>query len=179
MIAAISIPGAFPPVLIEVEANGKRFEEMHVDGGLGGQFYVAPEFACWPAPHPKLPATRPYIIANMKLDCRISTSTERTTLGILGRTVAYRDQVRDPQRASTAPMRPPSAAASAFISPLSIRLFRARARAFDPDYMKALYEVGFAKGKAPNHSCGEPPDYSSRPNKGGPVEPGPHKEHMR
>ena len=33
MLASASIPGAFPPVMINVEANGEKFEEMHVDGG--------------------------------------------------------------------------------------------------------------------------------------------------
>ena len=34
LLAASSIPGAFPPVLIEVEAGGRKFQEMHADGGL-------------------------------------------------------------------------------------------------------------------------------------------------
>src|SRR6185312_2933744 len=38
LLASTSIPGAFPPVLIEVEANGKNFAEMHVDGGVAGKF---------------------------------------------------------------------------------------------------------------------------------------------
>src|SRR5215469_1403115 len=42
LLASGSVPGAFPPVLIDVEGNGKRFAEMHVDGGVGGQFFVAP-----------------------------------------------------------------------------------------------------------------------------------------
>ena len=42
LLASSAIPGGFPPVLIDVEANGKRFQEMHVDGGVGGQFFVAP-----------------------------------------------------------------------------------------------------------------------------------------
>ena len=42
LLASTAVPGAFPPVLIDVEANGKRFAEMHVDGGIGGQFFVAP-----------------------------------------------------------------------------------------------------------------------------------------
>ncbi len=33
MIASAAIPGTFPPVMIDVEANGERYQEMHVDGG--------------------------------------------------------------------------------------------------------------------------------------------------
>jgi predicted acylesterase/phospholipase RssA len=35
--AFAAIPGAFPPVLIPVEANGRVFDEMHVDGGATRQ----------------------------------------------------------------------------------------------------------------------------------------------
>lgn len=35
MIASAAIPGAFPPMMIDVEADGQPFQEMHVDGGTG------------------------------------------------------------------------------------------------------------------------------------------------
>jgi len=34
MLASASIPGAFPPVYFEVEVDGRRYDEMHVDGGV-------------------------------------------------------------------------------------------------------------------------------------------------
>ncbi|AQT67678.1 Patatin [Anaerohalosphaera lusitana] len=34
MLASASIPGAFPPVLFEVQIDGKLYDEMHVDGGV-------------------------------------------------------------------------------------------------------------------------------------------------
>jgi hypothetical protein len=33
MLASASIPGAFPPAYFDVEVDGKRYDEMHVDGG--------------------------------------------------------------------------------------------------------------------------------------------------
>jgi predicted acylesterase/phospholipase RssA len=36
MLASAAIPGAFPPVMIDVEVNGKPYQEMHVDGGDSG-----------------------------------------------------------------------------------------------------------------------------------------------
>jgi hypothetical protein len=33
MLTSASIPGAFPPQYIKVEADGRQYEEMHVDGG--------------------------------------------------------------------------------------------------------------------------------------------------
>ena len=42
LLASASIPGAFPPVIFQVEANGKRFSEMHVDGGVTRQLFLFP-----------------------------------------------------------------------------------------------------------------------------------------
>jgi predicted acylesterase/phospholipase RssA len=42
LIASASIPGAFPPVMIDVEIDGKRYQEMHADGGASTQVFVYP-----------------------------------------------------------------------------------------------------------------------------------------
>jgi len=42
MIASASIPLVFPPVYIQVEANGQVYDEMHVDGGTTSQVFVYP-----------------------------------------------------------------------------------------------------------------------------------------
>lgn len=34
LLASASIPSLFPPVLIDVNVNGKKYQEMHVDGGV-------------------------------------------------------------------------------------------------------------------------------------------------
>jgi Patatin-like phospholipase len=41
--ASASIPVVFPPVFIEAEANGRRFKEMHVDGGVTAPVLTLPE----------------------------------------------------------------------------------------------------------------------------------------
>jgi len=43
LVASASIPGVFPPALIQVEGQGRRLSEMHVDGGVSIPFFVAPE----------------------------------------------------------------------------------------------------------------------------------------
>lgn len=40
MLASASIPIAFPPVMIMVEANGQRYDEMHMDGGTARQSFL-------------------------------------------------------------------------------------------------------------------------------------------
>lgn len=42
LLASASIPGAFPPVLIDVKADGQQYDEMHVDGGTASQVFLLP-----------------------------------------------------------------------------------------------------------------------------------------
>ncbi|MDR9829967.1 patatin-like phospholipase family protein [Vibrio sp. FNV 38] len=42
LAASSSIPGVFPPQFIQVEHNGERLEELHVDGGLATQVFFNP-----------------------------------------------------------------------------------------------------------------------------------------
>lgn len=43
LLASASIPGVFPAELIKVQANGRSFSEMHVDGGVTANILVVPE----------------------------------------------------------------------------------------------------------------------------------------
>jgi predicted acylesterase/phospholipase RssA len=45
MVASTSIPGAVSPVMINVEVAGKRYQEMHVDGGVITQLFAYPSRA--------------------------------------------------------------------------------------------------------------------------------------
>jgi hypothetical protein len=40
MLASASIPVAFPPVFFEVEADGRRYDEMHVDGFVAANIFL-------------------------------------------------------------------------------------------------------------------------------------------
>jgi hypothetical protein len=42
ILASASIPGAFPPVAIAVEVDGKQYSELHVDGGVTAQVFAYP-----------------------------------------------------------------------------------------------------------------------------------------
>jgi hypothetical protein len=159
MIAAISIPGAFPPGLIEVEANGRKIQEMHVDGGLAAQFYLAPDSVLASTGTAQLPTTGIYIVANMKLVPDFSL-TQRDMLAITGRAVstAIKYMTRAAiDRAYATAKRNGIAFHVSFID----QDFSAPARgAFDPDYMKALYQAAFTKGQGPAPFLSEPPDLS-------------------
>src|SRR5476651_2710536 len=42
LLASASIPGVFPPVMIDIEAGDERYQEMHVDGGTMAQVVLYP-----------------------------------------------------------------------------------------------------------------------------------------
>jgi predicted acylesterase/phospholipase RssA len=42
LLASASIPGAFPPVMINVTVDGNHYQEMHVDGGATAQVFIYP-----------------------------------------------------------------------------------------------------------------------------------------
>lgn len=71
MLASASIPGAFPPVHIAVEgADGRRYEEMHVDGGTATQVFLYPLGLDWKRVLRKLevPGTpKVYVVRNSKI----------------------------------------------------------------------------------------------------------------
>ena len=67
ILASAAIPGAFPPVSIDVEAGGKAYEEMHVDGGTTREVFVLPMQAPFKAFDPLYaaqPLRKLYIIKN-------------------------------------------------------------------------------------------------------------------
>jgi hypothetical protein len=41
-LASAAIPGAFPPVMIDVTVDGQKYQEMHVDGGATRQVFLYP-----------------------------------------------------------------------------------------------------------------------------------------
>ena len=146
LLAAGSIPGAFPPVLIGVEAGGRKFQEMHGDGGMNNQFYVAPASLLTPTSTARLPAPALYVIINTRLTPEFQV-TERSTLSIIARGVSIIvksltrvmiDQTYSAAKRSNVPFK------LAIIDPK----FNAPSRgAFDTEYMKALFALGFERGK--------------------------------
>ena len=87
--ASAAIPVAFPPVFISVEAEGKQYDEMHVDGGTGSQVFVYPAAADWRLVTEKLKVhgkPQVYVIRNSFLDPDYK-GMKRNVLPIASRTI--------------------------------------------------------------------------------------------
>ena len=82
--------GGFPPVMIDVEVDGKRYQEMHVDGGTMAQVFAYPASIRIKEQAAAVGITRErklYVIRNARLDPDWA-QVERQTLSIAGRAVA-------------------------------------------------------------------------------------------
>jgi len=90
MVASAAIPAAFPPVMIDVEAAGNEYQEMHVDGGTLSQVFVYPpglKVKEITKKHAITRERRAYIIRNARLDPDWA-NVERSTMDIAERAIS-------------------------------------------------------------------------------------------
>jgi len=90
ILASAAIPAAFPPVKIEVEADGKIYDELHVDGGTTRELFVLPVEAPLKAFDPlyaEPPIRRFFIIKNGKVSPEQEV-VKATTLQIASRSIS-------------------------------------------------------------------------------------------
>jgi predicted acylesterase/phospholipase RssA len=151
MIASAAIPGAFPPVMIDVEAGGQAYQEMHVDGGTMSQVFIYPPSLQVRETGRKLGVSRDraaYIIRNARLDPEWA-QVDRRTMSIAGRAIAsliHSQGLGDLYRIYLTTQRDGVDFNLAYV-PAS---FNAPHREeFDTEFMRALFQTGFemaAKG---------------------------------
>jgi len=150
LLASASIPGVFPPVMIEVEADGRRFEEMHVDGGVTSQVFVYPTGLDWSRVKQRLAVEGPpalYVINNNRGLLAWETAPRRV-LPILLRSVdsLIRTQgIGDLAQIYLLSQRDGLRFNLAYI-PASFK--EQPLEKFDPVYMRKLFELGFERASA-------------------------------
>ena len=150
LIASAAIPAAFPPVMFDVEVDGIKYQEMHVDGGAKAQVFLYP-----PTLHLRDAVaaegfTRDrvaYVIRNARLDPEW-VDVRRKTLSIAGRAIDSLIQtqgVGDLYRIYITSQRDGVDFNLAFIPDT----FNEQAKeAFDPVYMTKLFDVGYDQATA-------------------------------
>lgn len=150
MLASAAIPGAFPPVMIDVEVNGKPYQEMHVDGGAMAQVFLYPPrmFDLIRQQGVKVPSRERnvYIIRNARLDPDWA-SVDRLTYTIAGRAISSLIQTQglgDLYRIYLTAQRDHLDYHLAYIG----ADFNAEHREdFDTAYMRALFDYGYQLGR--------------------------------
>ncbi|HQT78365.1 MAG TPA: patatin-like phospholipase family protein [Rhodopila sp.] len=149
LLASAAIPAVFPPVLIDVEVNGRHYQEMHVDGGAIAQMFLYPpalaqaEIMRTSSPRP----VRAWLIRNSRLDPDWAT-VERRTMGIAQEAIAtmiHASGLNDVNRIYLTTLRDHVDFNLAYIG----RDFTVEPKeSFDPVFMQALYDYGRAEARA-------------------------------
>jgi len=153
LLASASIPGVFPPVFIEVEAGGKSYDEIHVDGGASSQVFLYPASLNIRQIWKNLGIEgkhRMFLIRNSFLKPRWKAVKPSLT-AIAGRSLGtlIRNQgIGDLYRIYLAAQRDGIDYNLAFI-PEDFKM--EPKEEFDPEYMRGLFDLGFrmAKGGYP------------------------------
>lgn len=145
LLASASVPGLFPPILIEVVLDGAFFDEMHVDGGVISQSTVLSEWqpdlrGQFSYPEDDRPTY--YLIRNG----RISPEPEEIDydlLEIAGRAAStmIKSQGRDDLLTAhnVARLRD----ADLYLAWIGEDFDAPYPAPFDPSYMRALYQYGY------------------------------------
>lgn len=149
ILASAAIPGAFPPVMIDVEANGQHFQEMNVDAGVVAQAFLYPAYLGLELDFRSGGFARErhaYIIRNGRLDPNWA-SVNREFLTITQRSIdtmihymGYNDLLRLYQTAQRDNMD----YNLAYIGP---EFSMTKNEPFDPVYMKALFTYSFDESR--------------------------------
>jgi hypothetical protein len=145
MRASAAIPGLFQPVLIDVELDGKKYQELHVDGGAIAQLFLYP-----PAVDLSQSGVRreryAYIIRNARLDPDYAMA-ERRTISLAGRAINTMLAVsgkNDVLRVYFIAQRDKVDYNLAFIGPdFNVQ----KKEEFEQPYMRALYDYGYQQAK--------------------------------
>lgn len=158
VLASASIPGAFPPVMIDVTVGGERHQEMHVDGGTSHQVFMYPSsFQLKQVAMKDRPRTI-YVIRNSRLDPDWA-SVDRRTLSIAGRSVSsliHTQGLGDLTQIFLLAQRDGVKFNLAFI-PADFDV--PREHDFDTNYMRALFERGRLMGLDGSAWRNIPPEY--------------------
>jgi predicted acylesterase/phospholipase RssA len=162
MLASASIPIAFPPVFFEVEAGGQRYDEMHVDGGVGARMFMHGSLFSPSAIRER--AGRGdgrediFVIHNGRL-AAVPMATPRSLRGIAlrtlestGKSASFGDLWRMYAFANR------EQAGFHWIT-ITTNVDLVAEEVFDPRQMKALYDVGYETARAG-------PVWSTRPPRG-------------
>lgn len=163
LLASASVPGLFPPVRIQVRADGQDYDEMHVDGGVTQQVFLAPTalaFKDLDRAVGRRVTRRLYILRNGKITPEWQPVDNKvySTAGRSISTLIKNQSIGDLYRIHSMTARDGIDFNLATIPPA----FNVKSEEpFDLRYMRALYSVGFDLGKVGYRWTKAPPGLSA------------------
>lgn len=166
LLASASIPGALPPVKLQVAVDGQIYDEMHVDGGTTREVFVSPidvPFTALDRFYDAPPRRRLYIVKNGKYEAEYEPVREQA-LPIAARAIEtliktqHRNDIYRIYRMA-------KDSGADFNLAFVPQDFRAKPKElFDPEYQAALFEKGFELARTGRAWVKVPPDIAPRKN---------------
>ncbi len=149
MLASASVPGAVSPVMFDVEIDGKRFQEMHVDGGVISQVFAYPARSLMELEEatgtPLRRDIKVYAIRNGRLESEW-IETKRRTLRIGGRAIDVLTQAQGINDLSRIYLTAKQDGADFNLAYIDSDFEYPHEKDFDTEYMKRLFEYSYALG---------------------------------
>ena len=158
LLASASLPVAFPPMHIQVEAGGKVLDELHVDGGTTRKVFVAPlqlSLHSLDPLHTAPPLHRFYIVANSKLSPEWKPTGE-DLVAIAQSSIASMNKSHLAGDLFRLYLLAKREGAEFNLAAIPSHFAQKPTELFDPSYMHALFRVGFAQGGS--HWKKQPPE---------------------
>jgi predicted acylesterase/phospholipase RssA len=160
LVASASVPGLFPPVKIKVVADGMTFDEMHVDGGTSNQAFMFPSNFSVRQTDKKLNRAGVdrtlYVVRNGKVTPEFSKVTPRLA-AIVSKSMnslIKTQGIGDLYRMYSNSQREGIAFRAVWI-PESFTM--KEPELFDPDFMRALFDLGYEMGRTGIPWAEQPP----------------------
>lgn len=144
IVASSSIPGVYPPVMIQAASNGRHFQEMHSDGGSTSQILTPPLLIA--STHPsKTPVRQPvnlYVIVNNALIPEFDVTPNRT-VSALGRAYSTFLKAQAQSELTALYNFAKRTGAQLHVGSIEAQVPYSILNPFDSSYMQAVYMLGY------------------------------------
>lgn len=157
MTASASIPLVFPPMLIEAEARGRLFQEMHVDGGVTAPVLTLPDmFLLQGRGLPKGQHLDIFILINNKIE-RDFELVRNASLEVASRSIASMTKAQTRSIVFSTYKFARHNHLGFHLSYIERDYPSATSAGFDTAYMRALYQYGYEKAASGHAWSTTPP----------------------
>ncbi|AWM07664.2 patatin-like phospholipase family protein [Bradyrhizobium symbiodeficiens] len=148
MAASASIPLVFPPIMIDAEGEGRKFQEMHVDGGVTAPVLTLPEALLFQGS--RLPGSAKmdiYILVNKKIE-RNFELVSNGTIDVASRSLSAITQSQTRSIIFSTYDFAKRNRLGFHLSYIAREYPAPPSEGFDTAYMRALYQYGYDKAAA-------------------------------
>ncbi|MVT53962.1 alpha/beta hydrolase [Bradyrhizobium yuanmingense] len=145
MAASASIPLVFPPIMIDAEGGGRKFQEMHVDGGVTAPVLTLPEALLFQSG--RLPGNTKmdiYILVNKKIE-RNFELVSNGTIDVASRSLSAITQSQTRSIIFSTYDFAKRNRLGFHLSYIARDYPAPPSEGFDTGYMRALYQYGYEK----------------------------------